>query len=173
MLAGYTGLKKTSFPKKYTRNMYAEKYNLSTIGDLIADDTLEQSFISKLDVLDAVSVKYISYGSTATGSMLVEIEELCKQNVSLKKENDRLTKEYHEMEERLQEYEYKNKLSLTVFEKPLDDYKFTIRTLKRFKRIGCLTVGDLVKMNRKEVAKNYYLGIRIWIFITYSFKFHT
>lgn len=75
MLAGYTGLKKTSFPKKYTRNMYAEKYNLSTIGDLIADDTLEQSFISKLDVLDAVSVKYISYGSTATGSMLVEIED--------------------------------------------------------------------------------------------------
>lgn len=94
---------------------------------------------------------------------LVEIEELCKQNVSLKKENDRLTKEYHEMEERLQEYEYKNKLSLTVFEKPLDDYKFTIRTLKRFKRIGCLTVGDLVKMNRKEVAKNYYLGMRPFV----------
>ena len=94
---------------------------------------------------------------------LVELEELCKQNVSLKKENDRLTKEYHEMEERLQEYEYKNKLSLTVFEKPLDDYKFTIRTLKRFKRIGCLTVGDLVKMNRKEVAKNYYLGMRPFV----------
>jgi excisionase family DNA binding protein len=89
---------------------------------------------------------------------LVEIEELCKENVSLKKENDRLTKKCHEMEERLQEYEYENKLNLTIFEKPLDDYKITISSLKRLKRFGCLTVGDLVKKNRKEVAGNYYLG---------------
>lgn len=91
---------------------------------------------------------------------LFEIEKLCKENVSLKKENNQLKKEYREMKERLHEYEYENKLNLTIFEKPLDDYKFTFSSLRRLKRFGCFTVGDLVKKKRKEIAGNYYLGMK-------------
>lgn len=90
-------------------------------------------------------------------SSIKELEEIHEQNKTLKAENEQLRQLISKRDMQLNEFEKINKLTLTLFEKHLEDFNLSTRTLNVLYSKNCETIADLVKLDREDLmsARNF------------------
>ena len=90
-------------------------------------------------------------------SSIKELEEIHEQNKTLKAENEQLRQLISKRDMQLNEFEKINKLTRTLFEKLLEDFNLSTRTLNVLYSKNCETIADLVKLDREDLmsARNF------------------
>ena len=90
-------------------------------------------------------------------SNIKELKEIQEQNNVLKAENEQLRQLLSERDVQLNEFEMVNKLAFTLFEKRLEDFNLSTRTLNGLHIKNCKIIADLVKFDRADLmsARNF------------------
>ena len=90
-------------------------------------------------------------------SHIEELKEIHENNKALKAENERLRELISKRDEQLNEYQSRKNVTLKFFEKRLENFNLSMRTMNGLRTKNCKTIADLVRLDRGEVmnARNF------------------
>ena len=113
--------------------------------------------LSRLYRMSLERVVQISIEAAHKLSHIEDLKETNEQNKSLKAENERLSKLISKRDEQLNEYQSRKNVTLKFFEKRLENFNLSMRTMNGLRTKNCKTIADLVRLDRGEVmnARNF------------------